>query len=171
MSEGKKHYEISFLAKSEAGKDDVMKALADIDAEITNEGRFSEMRLAYPVEKQTVAYFGFVYFMALAEKIPALHESLRFNEGILRSLIITPPPRKPIPRAERRSPDDTSSVQEVVGENKESSSVTSEDKPVIDREEIVPEEIADVTIPEQPAETKEEVNEELLDQKLDEILK
>jgi len=171
MSEGKKHYEISYLAKTEAGKDDVMKALADIDAEITNEGRFSEMKLAYPVNKQTVANFGFFYFESSADKIPALHESLRFNDGILRFLIITPPPRKPAPRAERRSPDDTSSVQESESEEKIDQVDAQEESALPESEDIVSEEIQSSLPEDQPIETKEEVSDELLDQKLDEILK
>lgn len=143
MSEGKKHYEISFLARNEGDKDLVTKALADIGAEITNQGRYSEIRLAYPIKKQTVAYFGFYDFEAEAGNIAKLEGALRYSDAILRSLIITPPPRKPAPRAERRPVD---APAEAAVEVKEAA-------------------------PEPVAEKAPEVNEELLDQKLNEIIK
>ncbi|MDD4931732.1 MAG: 30S ribosomal protein S6 [Candidatus Colwellbacteria bacterium] len=152
MSEGKKHYEISFLARNEGDKDLVTKALADIGAEITNQGRYSEIRLAYPVKKQTVAYFGFYDFMAEADKIAVLEGVLRYSEAILRSLIITPPPRKPAPRAERRPVEGSSAAPAEI------------EAPEANEEIEAPEPVAEKS--EEP-----EVNEELLDQKLNEIIK
>lgn len=155
MSEGKKQYEISFLARNEGDKDEVMKALAAINAEILVDGKYSEIRLAYPVKKQTVAYFGFVDFSVEAEKIAELDNKLRFYEGILRFLIITPPPRKPIPRAERRS-DDAAPAEQA----------TAASAPIAAEESVKEEEVSV-----EPEVKAEEVNDELLDQKLDEILK
>jgi len=149
MSEGKKQYEISFLARNEGDKDEVMKALAAIDAEILVDGKYSEIRLAYPVKKQTVAYFGYVYFSVEAEKIATLDSKLKFYDGILRFLIITPPPRKPAPRAERRSED--ASTSEAPAQKAEET--VKEEAPVVEEK------------------VEEAVNDELLDQKLDEILK
>lgn len=151
MSEGKKQYEISFLARNEGDKDEVMKALAAIDAEILVDGKYSEIRLAYPVKKQTVAFFGYVYFSVEAEKIATLDSKLKFYDGILRFLIMTPPPRKPAPRAERRGDD--ASVSETVPAAQKEEEAAVEEAPVVEEK------------------VEEAVNDELLDQKLDEILK
>jgi ribosomal protein S6 len=146
MTEGKKQYEISFLAVNEGDKDEITKALSAIDAEDWVIGKYSEMKLAYPIKKQTVAYFGFVDFMADAGKITSLDASLRFNEKILRFLIITPPPKKPTPRAERKG-----------------------DNPVIESDSVVAE--AEEVVKEVEPQEAEGIDNELFDQKLDEILK
>ena len=147
MSEGKKQYEVSFLALNEGDKEEIMKALIAIDAEVLVVGRYSEIKLAYPIKKQTVAYFGFVDFMADADKISLFEKSLRFNEKVLRFLIITPPPKKPLPRTERRG-----------------------DAPVIESAPVVFE-TEEVVEEAEPREENEGINNELFDQKLDEILK
>lgn len=95
LEEGKKQYEIAFLARTENGKDIVSAALAKIGAEVTLEGRFAETRLQYPIKKQTVAYFGFSDFIAEPGSITVLDQALKFEESILRFLVVTPPPRKP----------------------------------------------------------------------------
>ncbi len=96
LEEGKKQYEIAFLARTEDGKNIVSKEIAKIGAEVTLEGRFAETRLQYPIKKQTVAYFGFYDFIAETGTIAALDQVLKFDESILRFLIVTPPPRKPV---------------------------------------------------------------------------
>jgi ribosomal protein S6 len=145
MSEEKKQYEISFLTRTEADKQVILKTLADISAEQITEGRFSEIRLAYPIKKQTVAYFGSIVFDALPGEVTKLDNILRFEEGILRFLFVTPPARKPVSRFAQ--------------------------KPTIEGEAVVSEEVKTEeaeSIPEK--EEKEKVDEVALDEKLEEIL-
>ena len=107
MLEGARQYEISFLALREGDKEAVQTAIAGAQGEIISEGRYAEMKLAYPIKKQTSAFFGSFVFSASPEKAVEVEKTLRFADGILRFLIITPPPRKPIktfqPRSAERS--------------------------------------------------------------------
>ncbi|MDD5098802.1 MAG: 30S ribosomal protein S6 [Candidatus Colwellbacteria bacterium] len=170
MSEGKKKYEISFLARSEKGKEPVMAALNEIGAEITIDGKYSEMKLAYEIEKQPSAYFGFVEFMADPDKIDPLQKTLKFNSEILRVLVITPPAKKPLARNDRRSEENTA-AERASSEEKKIAETTEE--ALETAEEILPTETKETVqdSPEKVVDKKEEISDELLDQKLDEILK
>lgn len=94
MLEGNKQYEIAFLTSDESGKEVVSKALNDIQATVVSEGKFSEIKLAYPIKKQMSAGFGSFVFETDPAKAPELDKTLRFAEEILRFLIVTPVPRK-----------------------------------------------------------------------------
>ncbi len=95
MLEGTRQYEISFLTLREGDKETVKAVIAGAQGEILSEGRYAEIRLAYPINKQTSAFFGSIVFSALPEKAPEIEKKLRFAEGVLRSLIVTPVPAKP----------------------------------------------------------------------------
>lgn len=143
MSEEKKQYEISFLVKTEPDKDAVFQALAQVN--IISEGRFLEIKLAYPIAKQTVAYFGSVIFEAGPEDINEIDSKMKFTESVLRFLIVTPPPKK--------------SVSRFAGQ-----------KPMLKEINAAAE-----NVPENPVkktdDAREEVDEAVLDEKLKEILK
>ncbi len=94
MLEGTRQYEISFLTLREGDKETVKAVIAGAQGEILSEGRYAEIRLAYPINKQTSAFFGSIVFSALPEKAPEIEKKLRFAEGVLRSLIVTPVPAK-----------------------------------------------------------------------------
>ncbi len=95
MLEGTRQYEISFLTLREGDKEAVQAAIAGAQGEILSEGRYAETRLAYPIKKQTSAFFGSIVFSVLPEKAPEIEKKLRFTEGVLRFLIVTPVPEKP----------------------------------------------------------------------------
>lgn len=113
MLEGNKQYEIAFLTSNESGKEMVSKALNDIQATVVSEARFSEIRLAYPIKKQMSAGFGSTIFETTPAKVVELDKVLRFTEGVLRFLIVTPVPRKPInTRLRERATDSAEGVSE-----------------------------------------------------------
>lgn len=89
MFEGLKKFEISYLAKTEADKEVVLGILREIGASGIVEGKFSEIKLAYPIKKQTSAFFGSAVFEAEPASIDKIDKSLKFKEGILRFLIIS----------------------------------------------------------------------------------
>ncbi|KKR88963.1 MAG: 30S ribosomal protein S6 [Candidatus Wolfebacteria bacterium GW2011_GWA2_42_10] len=89
-----KNYEIGFLIKDENDRQEIVKALNNYQAAIINEGEINGIRLAYPIKKETAAYFGYVHFSAEPAIIKKLEDSLRLNPKILRFLIITPPAAK-----------------------------------------------------------------------------
>lgn len=127
MLEGARQYEISFLALREGDKDAVQAAILGAQGEIVSEGRYAEIKLAYPVKKQTSAFFGSLVFSAAPEKAVEVEKTLKFSEGILRVLIITPPPRKPIRNYQPKP------VESVVSEAKEADLI--EEPSVVAREE------------------------------------
>jgi len=87
----KKEYEIGYLAKEEEGKKETEQLLNSYKADILNEGKISKITLAYPIKKEKSAYFGFMWFAVEPEMIKEIKEKLKLNNKILRSLIITPP--------------------------------------------------------------------------------
>ncbi|MCL5007041.1 MAG: 30S ribosomal protein S6 [Patescibacteria group bacterium] len=108
MDSEKKSYEISFLLGNENDVEAVLKHLSQIGAEILNEGKISEVSLAYPIKKLASASFGWIYFSALPEKIGELNSALKMDGKIIRYLIITPP----IVKTEKKRPAKASEKEE-----------------------------------------------------------
>ncbi len=100
MDSEKKSYEISFLVRNENDVEAVLNRLSRIGAEILNEGNVSEIKLAYPIKKASSAYFGWIYFDVVPEKIAELNSALKLDEKIMRHLVITPP----ITKTEKKRP-------------------------------------------------------------------
>ena len=94
MTEEKKQYTISYLVKTESGKEAVLNSLNKVSVQNLVEGRFTELKLAYPIKKQTSAFFGSMAFKASPETIIKIDEQFKFIEDILRFLIIATPVRK-----------------------------------------------------------------------------
>jgi ribosomal protein S6 len=133
-----KQYEISYLVRTETDKDAVIKVLRDIGAENVTEGKLAEIKLAYPIKKQTSALFGFAVFEVAPESIVKINPLLRFADGVLRFLIVTPPPKKPQPRfSEKGNAEDE--AKPIVGEGDNSPKKPEVDDAALDEklEEIL----------------------------------
>ncbi len=91
MDKDSKKYEIGFLAKEEGFKNKLVKLLGDFGAEIADNGSMSRIRLAYPIKKETSAFFGYVHFLSQSDAIKKIGESLKLNPEILRYMIIAAP--------------------------------------------------------------------------------
>lgn len=90
MNTEKREYELAFLLKNkEEGVVDVL--LNQYSGEIFYRGPVAELRLAYPIQKQKQAYFGYVHFRISSEAIKTLVDSLQLHPAVLRVLVITPP--------------------------------------------------------------------------------
>lgn len=87
----KKSYEISYLLNPNEGSGLMSNLLKDMGMEITSDGGVNEIRLAYPVKKETRANFGYLHFGAETETVNKLRDSLQLNPNVLRFLIVTPP--------------------------------------------------------------------------------
>src|SRR3989344_9123408 len=87
----KKAYEISYLLKAEEDLGFIVKLLSDLGAEIANESATQEIRLAYPIKKETRGYFGYLHFNLDPSMFQKLKEPLQLNSKVLRFLIVTPP--------------------------------------------------------------------------------
>lgn len=89
--EDKKQYEISFLLRQEQNIEILMAALKRVGAEIINEGRISEIKLAYPIKKVKSALFGYLIFEAPLSCLKNLRSALNLDKNVLRFLIVAPP--------------------------------------------------------------------------------
>mgnify|MGYP001612390531 CR=1 FL=1 len=96
----KKSYEISYLLNPNEGSDLMSNLLKNMGLEIMSDGGITEMRLAYPVKKETRANFGYLHFGAEPEAVNSLRDSLQLNANVLRFLIVTPPFVKTVSRRE-----------------------------------------------------------------------
>lgn len=104
MDTDKKHYEIGFLLKAEDKKADLAKMLKAQGAEITEESPVSGIKLAYPIEKENFAYFGFVRFLAEPSALKELDYEAKNNPDILRHIIVVYPAEKIIKARRERRP-------------------------------------------------------------------
>jgi len=87
----KKEYEVSCLLKTPDQSAEVEKILTTEEAEVFHRGEIKEIKLAYPIKKQTTAYFCFYYFRALPESVEKINKNLFLLNSILRFLIIKSP--------------------------------------------------------------------------------
>ena len=92
------NYEISFLLNASEDVGAIKSLLSDLKAEIITEGPVLEIQLAYPILKKVSAYFGYIHFKLPTLSIQKINDTLGLNKNIVRFLIITPIPAKPIPR-------------------------------------------------------------------------
>ncbi len=86
----KKKYEIAFLLKEE-NNSIISPILKKRGFDILAENPLVKIRLAYPVKKESYAYFGCCHFEGEPGAIKELRADLKLNLEILRYLIITPP--------------------------------------------------------------------------------
>jgi ribosomal protein S6 len=87
----KKEYEISFLLLKDGFDGEIEKAVMAEGGEVFYKKPAVSLRLAYPINKQPSAYFGFMYFRASPSAAEKIQRQLKLNPDILRFLIITPP--------------------------------------------------------------------------------
>lgn len=86
----KKLYEVSFLARSENGAAAMVRHLVGSGAEIVNEGSLNKVKLAYPIEKEESAYFGCITCSIPTEAVSGVHDAVRLDKEIMRLMILTP---------------------------------------------------------------------------------
>lgn len=98
----KQDYELSFLLKESATQAAVLNILRKYQITPSYESSLNQIRLAYPIQRQTSAFFGFCHFSVEPAAIQKIKEELTLTPEILRFLIVASPVR---PRAfERKSP-------------------------------------------------------------------
>src|SRR3989344_3189883 len=125
METEKNTYEISFLERGEEAAGTVLKHLNQVGAEITSEQQLEQVNLAYPIKKHNSAYLGCIHFAIQPEEVGILRETLRFDEGILRYIIVTPPfvrEENPQPRGSRMNqevPSERQSSVDTIASNKD----------------------------------------------------
>ena len=90
----KKEYEISYMLKSQNATAVLDSVLSEYGAEVSYRGPVREFRLAYPLKKERMAYFGFAHFLAVPAEVAKIKESLKLKSEVLRVLVVTPPVKK-----------------------------------------------------------------------------
>ncbi len=89
-----REYELAFLAMSAEQASAVYAFLERSGATLTHRGSPVSIRLAYMIKKQASAFFTFCTFTADAAKAHEIRAALDGQQGVLRSLVITPPSRQ-----------------------------------------------------------------------------
>lgn len=89
-----KKYELAVVFKEEADYEMIRGLVLKAGFEISLEGETRKMYLAYPINKETSAFFNFVQFMGDAEMIADFSKDLKLNPKVLRHLIVTNPIEK-----------------------------------------------------------------------------
>lgn len=86
-----REYELAFLLNTEEAVKAVEGVLTSSGAEIVSIGPLRTINLAYPIKKQETAFWGFLTFRVLPEKLAEIKKALHFLPQLLRFLLITPP--------------------------------------------------------------------------------
>lgn len=86
-----KSYEIGYLVRDEEGTSALIGHLKRFQAEILFEGETRSIKLAYPIERLSAAYFGYIHFKVDPGIIGDLNNSLKLDNQIVRFIIVTPP--------------------------------------------------------------------------------
>lgn len=149
--EEQKEYELAFIAAAEDGAVEVEKELAALGCAITGKGPLAAVKLAYPVKKHTTGHFGYVWFTAMAEDVKKLHDALAIKTGILRFLIVTPPVKVTV--REHRAPREHG-IRPEPAASEATKEAAAESRPQA-----------------APVRAPEALSNELLEKKLEEILK
>ena len=102
MDEEIKKYEISVLLRAEESAEEVLQHLKRLGAEVVEHSAPAKVKLAYPIKKETTAYFMCVIFSAAPETVVGLQKETLLLPQVLRFLIVTPPIAKMVER-ERNS--------------------------------------------------------------------
>jgi len=89
-----KEYEISFLIRAEEDAREVLELVKSMQGEVSLEGPVAKISLAYPIKKETHAYFGYFHFLLSPDVLQSLDKALTMKQKVLRFLIITPPVAK-----------------------------------------------------------------------------
>ncbi len=109
MDEDKKKYEFGYLISYKLTEEEASSEISNISkfikqsgGEIVLEGATTKRRLAYPIKKESEAYFGWLEFLIAPDKIEVLKDYFRLSPNILRFLILS----KGEEKAKSRKPKD-----------------------------------------------------------------
>lgn len=91
MEKDTKNYEIGFLTSIEEDSKEVSNELSAFKATILNPAKSKKVNLAYKIEKQSVAYFTYIQFNMDPASVEPLSNKLKHNPKILRFMVINLP--------------------------------------------------------------------------------
>lgn len=89
---GEKLYELAFVLKGQDAEATLMRVLESHRVMFEHKQQPREIKLAYPIKKQKSGLFGWYQFRVAGSEIEPISKALNLIEGVLRFLIVTPPP-------------------------------------------------------------------------------
>jgi ribosomal protein S6 len=122
----KKEYELSFFIKEEADLEKIKAFLTNRGFEITYISELEKRQTAYPIKKETSAYFGFCHFLAYADEVASLNKDLRIENYCLRFLIVSNPVKKTEGKQSRK-PSNLAEKKTSKIEQKPADAITNEE--------------------------------------------
>ena len=106
-------YEVVYIFKSSLGTEEIEsrvqtyheKILAGSDAAITAIVHWGKRELAYPIDKDRNGYYVVAQFSAPPDVLPAFERALKFDEDLLRHLVVISEGELPTPPVDTGEPD------------------------------------------------------------------
>lgn len=87
MEEDNKKYEANFMFRDHEGRKELSGILEKLGISILEESPLARVRLSYPIDKESLAFFGRFVISLRPESLSALSKELEANRLILRFLI------------------------------------------------------------------------------------
>lgn len=171
--EEKKFYEIGYLlrpnlreADAENKKDYLMNLIGGLGGDSVLSPSCRKQKLAYPIKKQTSAYFGYLLMEIFPSKLAEIKEKIRYDGDILRYIVLGRN-KKIFERAKQKEEEEKKEKAERAGKvpGAPEKGVRPEDR--APREEPVSEK---QEIPKQAPAFEKEIDLNELDKRLKEIL-
>jgi ribosomal protein S6 len=85
-------YELAFWIKLDANPEEELKKIIELikkyKGEVFYESGLKKKRMAYPIQKEIIGYFGHILFNGTKETPVKVNEDLRFFKNVLRYLIV-----------------------------------------------------------------------------------
>jgi ribosomal protein S6 len=85
-------YELAFWIKLDVNPEEELKKIIELikkyKGEVFYESGLKKRRMAYPIQKEIMGYFGYVLFNGTKETPVKVNEDLRFFKNVLRYLIV-----------------------------------------------------------------------------------
>jgi len=113
MDQDQKHYELAYLLSPSLPEEEILLSAGKISALIEGaKGNIlrveppKKRKLAHPIKKQSLAYFGWTSFLMQPREAPALEKKLRQAHDVFRILLIADEPElsRPVTHPPPRSP-------------------------------------------------------------------
>ena len=88
-----KLYELAYVLKDADAEASLMKILEGHGVTFAEKQTPRETKLAYPIRNRQSGLFGYCQFRVLGSAIASISKALELSDGVLRFLIVTPPPK------------------------------------------------------------------------------
>jgi len=148
-------YELTFIMGEKTNNDDAKKKVADVTkhieklgGKVSKEEPWGRRELAYPIKRNRTGFYTTLWFELPGSGVKALEQELRFDEGIIRSLVtkaytsaqpgnLYPVVEEKVEKTEKAPKEETATPEEML---RRSSTKTAKKEEPKDETEDIPEE-------------------------------